>query len=79
MKNMTVGKFKAYFSQVLKDVEAGEEIVISFGKNKKKVAVLVPFSKYLKTNSVKLGLLHKKASFKLSKNFKISDEEFLNS
>ena len=75
---MTVGQFKAKFSEVLEKVLQGESIGITFGKNKKKVAALVPYKKYLKKNSVKLGLLEGKATFKINKGFKMSEEEFLN-
>jgi antitoxin (DNA-binding transcriptional repressor) of toxin-antitoxin stability system len=42
MKVMSVGKFKTNFSQVLKRVQAGEEIGIAYGKSKEIVARLVP-------------------------------------
>jgi len=35
MKTMSVGEFKANFSEALKSVLAGEEIGILFGKKKK--------------------------------------------
>ncbi|OGD91027.1 prevent-host-death protein [Candidatus Curtissbacteria bacterium RIFCSPHIGHO2_02_FULL_42_15] len=74
---MTVGQFKAKFSEVLEKVLQGESIGITFGKNKKKVAALIPYKKYIKKTNFKLGLLEGKASFKIHKDFKISDEEFL--
>ena len=78
MKTLQVGELKKYFSKVLDDVRNGEEVGISFGKKHELVAVLVPISKYKKKNKRKLGLLKDKASFEISKDFKISDEEFLN-
>jgi antitoxin (DNA-binding transcriptional repressor) of toxin-antitoxin stability system len=42
MEIMSVGEFKAKFSEVLKKVLAGEEIAISYGKSKEIVARLVP-------------------------------------
>ncbi len=44
-----------------------------------KIAVLVPFDKYIKKNKRKLGMLEKRASFHMKKDFEISDEEFLDS
>lgn len=79
MKNLTVGNLKAGFSAVLRDVEAGEEIVISYGKSKRKVAVIIPFQKYNKKSARKFGILANAASFKIGKDFKLSDDEFLNS
>lgn len=79
MTQLTVGEFKAKFSEVLSKVLQGESIGITYGKNKKKVAALVPYDKVIKTNRLKLGLLEGKATFKIHRNFKMTDEEFLSS
>lgn len=79
MNQLTVGEFKAKFSEVLEKVLQGESIGITYGKNKKKVAALVPYEKYAGKNIIKLGLLEGKASFKIKKGFKMTEEEFLNS
>lgn len=78
MKTLQVGELKAKFSKVLEYLKNGEEITISFGKKKEKIAVIVPYSKYKKGINRKLGILKNKASFKIHKDFKISDEELLN-
>ncbi len=75
---LTVGQFKAKFSEVLAKVLQGESIGITYGKNKKKVAAIVPYQS-LKQANFKLGLLQGKASFKIQPDFKITDEEFLKS
>jgi antitoxin (DNA-binding transcriptional repressor) of toxin-antitoxin stability system len=74
---MTVGEVKAHFSKALELVQQGEDIVISFGKKKEKIAVLVPFSHYERNPERRLGLLAGKASFSIKDDFKISDDEFL--
>lgn len=80
MNQLTVGQFKSKFSEVLMKVLQGESIGITYGKNKKKVAALVPYKKYLKQKKrFILGLLEGKASFKIHDDFKISDEAFLKS
>lgn len=79
MIQLTVGQFKAKFSEVLEKVLSGETIGITYGKSKKKVAAIVPYKKHVQTNRIKLGLLEGKASFKIKKGFKMTDEEFLNS
>lgn len=79
MIQLTVGQFKAKFSEVLEKVLSGETIGITYGKSKKKVAALVPYKKQVQTNRIKLGLLEGKASFKIKKGFKVTDEEFLKS
>ncbi len=74
MKIMKVAKLKANFSQVLKDLEKGEEIVIEFGKGHKKLGVIVPFEKYEKKKR-KIGILENKGSYEIVGDFKITDEE----
>ena len=79
MYQLTVGQFKSKFSEVLEKVLQGESVGITFGKNKKKVAALVPYKKFLAQAKFKLGLLEGKASFKIHNDFKMTDEEFLKS
>ena len=77
MQTMTVGHFKAHFSQVLDIVQHGEDIVISYGKKKEKIAVLVPYDRYEGKPVRTLGLLAGKASFSIPADFKVSDDELL--
>jgi prevent-host-death family protein len=77
MQTMTVGHFKAHFSEVLDLVQQGEDIVISYGKKKAKIAVLVPFDRYEGTPVRTLGILAGKASFSVSDDFKLNDDELL--
>ena len=79
MDQLTVGEFKAKFSEVLQKVQQGTSFGVTYGKNKKKVAALVPYKKYMKKPQFKLGLLEDKASFKISSDFKLTDEELLRS
>jgi prevent-host-death family protein len=46
MKTYTVGDFKTHFSEVMERVRLGEEIIISYGKKKENVAVLIPYAAY---------------------------------
>lgn len=77
MHTMTVSQFKAHFSEVLDLVQQGEDIVISYGKKKEKIAVLVPFANYEGKPQRIVGLLASKGSFSIADDFKISDDEFL--
>lgn len=78
MQQLTVGEFKSKFSQVLEKVLQGESVGITYGKSKKKVAAFVPYKKYAK-KSITLGSLKGKASFRIHKDFKMTEEEFLQS
>jgi len=77
METLKVGELKSKFSDVLQRVKSGEEIIISFGKTGKKIAVLVPYDKYMSSSPRPLGLLKGKARCKIGKDFHITDEELL--
>lgn len=76
MEIMSVGEFKAKFSEVLKKVLAGEEIAISYGKKKEIVARLVPKSSEKKSKR-KIGIWDGKVKVKFHNDFKMTEEEFL--
>jgi prevent-host-death family protein len=77
MEIIPIGELKANFSNVLGRVKKGEKIIISFGKQKEKVAILSPYTAPKSPQKRKLGLLKGKAAFKISADFKIMDEELL--
>lgn len=79
MKTLTVAEFKSKFSDVLKALQAGEEIAVSYGKKHETIGVLVPYAKYRKKRPRKIGALQGKATFRMKADFKISDEEFFES
>ena len=76
MKVLSVGEFKANFSEILKKVLAGEEIGISYGKKKEIVARLVPKSDFAGTRR-KIGILESKSKVVFEKDIKIMEKEFL--
>ena len=43
MKELTIGKLKAGFSRIIDDILAGEEYTVLRGKNKQKVALIIPY------------------------------------
>lgn len=79
MQQLTVGEFKSKFSQVLEKILQGGSVGITYGKSKKKVAAIIPYGRYTSDNKIKLGILEGKASFKIKKGFKMTEEEFLQS
>ena len=78
MKTISVGEFKSKFSMILDWIRKGEEVVVSYGRKKEEVAVLVDIKKYKKSQKRKLGILEGKGSFKIHKNFEMTTEELLN-
>ena len=75
MKSFPVGEFKTHFSQIIEWVRSGEEILITYGKKKENVAVVIPYSAY-KSKKIRLGLLQDKA-FKIHDDFSMSEEALL--
>jgi prevent-host-death family protein len=73
MKTYPVGEFKTRFSEIMDQVRAGEEIIISYGKKKENVAALIPYTTY-KTKKIRLGLLQDR-TLKIHDDFKMSEEE----
>jgi prevent-host-death family protein len=45
MTIMSVGELKPRFSDVMQKVRKGHEVVISFGRKKEKVAMIIPYAK----------------------------------
>ena len=74
MKFLPVGELKTHFSEVLADIKSGEEVVITYGKKRESIAVIVPYSQYRKKHSIRLGLLQDK-KMKIHDDFKMSEEE----
>jgi len=77
MQTFTIGELKARFSEVLKKLRSGQEIVISYGKKREKVAVIVPYSNYASKPERTLGLLKGRAKFIIHDDFEMSEEEIL--
>ncbi len=79
MKTVPLAEVKTHLSSLLKEVEGGKEIAISFGRKKETIAVIIPFSEYKKNQKRKLGSLIGKMEAVFSENFKMTDEELLGS
>jgi prevent-host-death family protein len=77
MQTMTIGELKTKFSEVIKQVKSGQRVVISYGKKREKIAVMVPYSEYAPSGKRELGLLKHRAGFKIKDDFGINDEELL--
>ena len=78
MRTLTIGEFKAQFSDVLTAVQAGESVIVCYGRKKLRVAALVPYAECAAGAGKRpLGLLKGKGSFALAKDFALSDDEFL--
>ena len=79
MRVLQSAEAKTHFSSILKDIEAGNEIAITYGRKKQTVAVIVPYDQWKKKKKRQLGTLKGKAEVNFSMEFSMSDEEFINS
>jgi len=79
MKTLPVAEIRTKFSSLLKEVESGREIGISFGKKKQTIAVIVPINEYIKIKARKLGTLEGKATVAFSEDWEITDDELIGS
>ena len=77
MQIVSVGDFKSRFSEILKAVQAGQEIAIAYGRSRKIVAYLGPKSQKQKPLQRPLGFLGQTASFQLADDYKLTEESFL--
>ena len=75
MKALTVAEVKTHFSDILVQVQKGENIKILYGKSKKPVAMIIPIENMASPR--KIGALDGKAEFKMKGDGKISEENFL--
>jgi len=75
MKTLQSTEVKTHFSSILKDVEAGNEIAITYGKKRKTIAVIIPYEKWKKSQKRQLGTLEGKMSVEFAKDFSMTDEE----
>lgn len=77
MKSLSVGEFKAHFSEVLEKVQQGETIGITYGKSKKLVAEINPPKKRTDKKKRKFGILEGKVDYFIADDFKMTEDELL--
>jgi prevent-host-death family protein len=78
MKTLALAEAKTHFSAVMKEVEQGNEVAISYGKKKETIAVIIPYELWKKSKQRQLGTLRARGSVAFAADFAMSDEELLN-
>jgi antitoxin (DNA-binding transcriptional repressor) of toxin-antitoxin stability system len=68
---------KTHFFSILKDVEAGNEVAIAYGRKKKTIAVIIPYEKWKKDQKRRLGTLEGRMSVKFATDFSMTTEELV--
>ncbi|MCC6275290.1 MAG: prevent-host-death protein [Leptospiraceae bacterium] len=76
MKSYSVGQLKSHFSEVIGFIQNGEKVGIQYGKSKRPIALIVPIEKK-KAHKRKIGILNGKVTISFSKNFELTEEEFI--
>jgi prevent-host-death family protein len=79
MKTLPVAEIRSNLSTLLKEVESGSEIGISFGRRRETIAVIVPIADYKKMKERKLGSLAGRVTVEFSQDWKMTDEDLLRS
>ncbi len=79
MKTLPIAEARKNFSSIIKEVESGNEVAISYGKKKETIAVIIPYENWKKSKKRELGTLKNKAKVSFSKDFKMSEEELIKS
>lgn len=78
MQSIQVGQLKSEFSSILHRVQDnGETFIIEYGRNHKKIAMIIPYQKSLEHSNPRVfGVLKNSASFELGTDFTLTDDEF---
>jgi len=77
MTELAIAEAKARFSDVLRQVEAGEEIIVTRGMKKEPVAAIIPMATYKGKKERKLGTLAHWGPIQFRDDWYMSDEELL--
>lgn len=79
MKTLPLAEVKTHFSSLLKEVQTGSEIAISYGKKRETIAVIVPYQEYKRCKKRKLGTLKGKMKVIFEKDFPMTDSDLIKS
>jgi prevent-host-death family protein len=79
MKTLPLAEVKTNFSSLLKEVQTGSEIAISYGKKREVVAVIVSYKEYKRSKKRKLGSLKGKMKVIFEKDFAMTDTGLIQS
>ena len=79
MQSIQVGQLKSDFSNILQLVQQeGETFIVEYGKNHKKVAMIIPYDAALDQSQKRVfGLYKNRGHVKFKDNFEMSTEELL--
>lgn len=73
--SLTIGQFKARLPEALALVEKGESVIVTFGRNRRPVAVLMPPP--VRSSRRKLGRLAGKVRVAIGPDWELTENAFL--
>ena len=79
MKTLPLAEVKTNFSSLLKEVQTGSAIAISYGKKRETIAVIVSYKEYKRSKKRKLGTLKGKMKVIFEKDFAMTDTDLIQS
>ena len=77
MIELPIAEVKARFSEVLRQAESGEEIIVTRGVKKEPVAAIIPMDVYRAKKERKLGTLEHWGPVIFHDDWSMTDEELL--
>jgi len=77
MKTLHSEEVETVFSSLLQDIEAGDEVTITSGRDKHAVAVIVPYERWKNGQKRVLGTLEGRMSVTFADDFAMADEELV--
>ncbi|MCL2735125.1 MAG: type II toxin-antitoxin system prevent-host-death family antitoxin [Propionibacteriaceae bacterium] len=77
MTELPIAEAKAHFSDVLRQVESGEEVIVTRGLKKEAVAAIIPMKTYRAKKERKLGTLEGRMRVVFHDDWAMTDEELL--
>jgi antitoxin (DNA-binding transcriptional repressor) of toxin-antitoxin stability system len=73
-----VGEFKSRFSEMVKRVERGESVAVTYGRKRNPVAMLVSPASIVPAQKRQLGKFADRLEVEFPEDWKMTEEEFLN-
>jgi antitoxin (DNA-binding transcriptional repressor) of toxin-antitoxin stability system len=77
MKTLPMSEIKTQFSEILEKVKQGESFGILYGKEKRPIAMIVPYVDSEEKKERKIGILDGKVKVTFADDFKMTEEEFI--
>ena len=77
MRTLHLDEAEAVFLSLLQDIEAGDEVTITSGRDQHAIAVVIPYERWKSGQKRVLGTLEGKMSVTFADDFSMTDEELI--